>query len=185
LVISQINRRCVLRSGSGLCIQLALTALSCVLAGGRSSACAVYRILQPRWPHNFRLAPDVMRPVTPADAFLRIAPVRCIFQCRPWRNFRLAPYVTLRLPGLANLRLAPFVFHSGQTYHAAFGLRRMPHSSPGLAANLRPSSEPDLQLARQVTPGLRQMLSTLASPVTQLSTCADCCVAPAKLATSP
>jgi len=69
LVISQINRRCVLRSGSELRRRLAPAVLFCSLAGGRSPACASYRILQPRWPHNSRLAPDVMRPVAPCDGF--------------------------------------------------------------------------------------------------------------------
>jgi len=142
LVISQINRRCVLRSGSRLLCQLAPAALSCTLAGGRSLACTSYRILQPLWPHNFRLASDAMRPVTPAGGSPRISPVSSTFQRRPWSNFRLAPDVILRLPGLDNSRLAPFVIHSVQTYHAACGSRRLPHSSPALAANLRPSPNP-------------------------------------------
>jgi len=156
LVISQINRRCVLRSGSRLPCRLAPTALSCALAGGQSLACASYRILPPRWPHNFRLASDAMRPVAPAGGSPRITPVSSTSQRRPWSNFRLAPDVILRLLGLANLRLAPFVIHSGQTYHVACGSHRLPHSSPRLAANLRPSPKPDLQLARHITPGLHR-----------------------------
>lgn len=52
-------------------------------------------------------------------------------------------------------------------------------------ANLRPSPEPNLQLARHITPSSHRMLQASASPVTQHSACAECCVAPAKLATSP
>jgi hypothetical protein len=115
----------------------------------------------------------------------QIAPVSYILQCRPRSNFRIAPDVILRLPGLTYSWLAPLSSHSGHAYHAALGSRRLPHPSHGLAANLRPSPDFDLQLARRVTPGLRRRLRTLALLVTQLSACADCWVAPAKLATSP
>ena len=185
LVISQISRRCVLRSNSGLCLGLAPSAFSCASAAGRSPACAGYRILQPRWPRNRRLAPSVARPVAPVVATRRIAPVSYTFQRRPWSNFRIAPDVILRLPGVTNLRLAPLIRHSVPTYHAALGSRRLPHSSPVPVANLRPSPEPDLQLAHHVTSGLHRTLQASASPVTQHSACAERCVPPAKLATSP
>lgn len=103
----------------------------------------------------------------------------------PLSNFRIAPDVILQRPGMTHLQLAPLTRHSGQTYHAAPGLRRLLHPSPGLAANLRPSPEPDLQLARHITPGSHRMLQASASPVTQHSARAECCVTPAKLATSP
>jgi len=184
-VISQISRRCVLRSDSGLCFRLAPSAFSCAFAAGRHPACAGYRILQPRWPRNFRLAPSVARPVVPPVVTCRIAPVSYTFQRRPWSNFRIAPDVILRLPGATNLRLAPLIRRSVPTYHAALGLRRLPHSSPVLVANLQPSPEPDLQLARHIAPGLHRTLQASALPVTQHSACAECRVAPAKLATSP
>lgn len=106
------------------------------------------------------------------------------FQCRLRSNFQIAPDVIPRLPGLTNSRLAPLIRRSGQTYRTALGSRRLLHSSPGLVANLRPSPEPDLQLARRIASGSHRLLQASASPVTQHSACAECCVAPAKLATS-
>lgn len=134
---------------------------------------------------TFRIAPDVIRPDAPTLATDRIAPASYILQRNPWSNFRIAPDVILRLPGLTYSRLAPLSDHSGHAYHPTPGSRRLPNSSPGLAANLRPSPDFDLQLACYITSGLRRMLRTLASPVTQLSAYADCWAAPAKLATSP
>jgi hypothetical protein len=86
---------------------------------------------------------------------------------------------------LTNSRLAPFVRHSGPAYHAACSSRCLPHASPGLAANLRPSPNTDLHLASHITPGSHRTLQTSALPVTQPAACAVCCVTPAKLATSP
>jgi len=184
-VISQISRRCVLRSDPGSCFRLAPSAFSCASAAGRPPACAGYRILQPRWPRNFQLAPSVARPVVPLVVTCRIAPVSYTFQRRPRGNFRIAPDVILRLPGATDSRLAPLIRHSVPAYHAALGSRRLPHSSPELVANLRPSPKLDLQLARHIAPGLHRILQASASPVTQHSACAECRVAPAKLATSP
>jgi len=175
-VISQINRRCVLRSGLRSCLQLAPAALPQSSAGGRLSACAEPRILQPRWPYNYRLAPAVIRPVVPLDLTCRISPVSYLSQCRPWRNFRIAPDVILRLPVVTNSRLAPFVRYFGPAYHAACSSRCLPHASPGLAANLRPSPKLDLHLASHITPGLHRRLQASALPVTQPSACAVCCV---------
>jgi len=72
--------------------------------------------------------------------------------------------------------LRRYVIHPGPTYHAASGSRRLPHSSPGLAANLRPSPKPDLQLASDITPGLRRMFYASASPVTQPPTYVGCLI---------
>lgn len=120
----------------------------------------------------------------PSVATCRIAPVNHILQHCLRSNFRIAPDVIPRLPGLTNSQLAPLICHSGQTYGAALGSHRLLRSSSGLAANLRPSPEPDLQLARRITSGSHRMLQASASPVTQHSARAECCVAPAKLATS-
>jgi len=175
-VISWINRRCVLRSGLRSCLRLAPAALPQSSAGGRSPACAESRFLQRRWPYNFRLAPAVIRPVVPLDLTSRISPVSYLSQCRPWRNFRIAPDVILRLPSLTNSRLTPFVRHAGPAYDAACSSRCLPHASPGLAANLRPSPKLDLHLASHITPGSHRRLQTSALPVTQPPACAVCCV---------
>lgn len=132
-----------------------------------------------------RIAPEAIRPVAPLFVTRRIAPVSYIFQCIPRSNLRIAPDVILRLPGLTYSWLAPLIGHSVQTYRAAPGSRRLPHPSPELAANLRPSPETDLQLAHRIAFGSRRMLRALASPVTQPSARADSRVPPAKLATSP
>jgi hypothetical protein len=176
LVISWINRRCVLRSGLRSCLRLAPAALPQSSAGGRSPACAEFRFLQRRWPYNFRLAPAVIRPVVPLDLTSRISPVSYLSQCRPWRNFRIAPDVILRLPSLTNSRLAPLVRPAGPAYDAACSSRCLPHASPGLAANLRPSPKLDLHLASHITPGSHRRLQTSALPVTQPPACAVCCV---------